>query len=435
MKFSRSVGVVLFAAFFSFSVSGIALARESNGTAAAKAEYEKGQQAFQKRDFQGALDGYRKAIELDPYYAEAHKMYVHVSRVLPALPSVLSGGNPNEDPDLNAKMKAAEEKIIQEYEALVRKDPRNEVYEYGLGWAYYYRDHRKSEQHYLKAIALEPACAHALFDMSLIAEMQGNMVLSCEYMKKAAEAAPDDENFASSYVYQLGDLDKAQQRRMAEKFAERFPKSSRAPGLLARVAQNTDDPAARLTLLERIHKDYPKDTGAATELLNEYGKTDPAKALALAHEVATVEPRWKQTAETQQALFDAGKFISDKKYAEAAAILDKVKPERRGNNDRLELLKAEALNGQQQTGQAYDSLAKVAAITPTDLNLAALLKYGAKLDKTSSDVQTDVARNRSAAAKPIQDFSLEGFGANAGKKLSLADFKGKVVLLNFWYPG
>jgi tetratricopeptide (TPR) repeat protein len=444
-------------------------AKESKGTPEAKAEVEKARQAYRNRDLQAELAAYRKAIELDPYYLEAHERYVAHSRAFPLLSAWFASGNPDPplpgDPQLSEKMKAAAEGVIKQYEGWVRKDPQNAVYQWALGWAYHDVDHAKAEQHYRKAVKLDPQLARGWQSLSQIAEMRGEGKKSREYLRKAAEAVPDDPEYLSRYVDSFKAVDPKQFRKLTLELVDRFPKSDTAPFALWWLAASLDDPAERISILERLRKDYPAQGSRWLRmLLDEYAKTDPAKAVAFAQEMTKVDAEtWQPILDKQQYLFDAARMISEKKYTEAGALLEKVKSEREisVNNDRLELLKTELLDGQKQTAKAYENLSKYVAATPTDASLAALTKYGAKLGKSSAELNADVAKIRLAnsaavlpnspalsaqptpvatnesksALKPISDFALEGYGENAGKKFSLADYKGKVVLLNFWYPG
>jgi thiol-disulfide isomerase/thioredoxin len=47
-------------------------------------------------------------------------------------------------------------------------------------------------------------------------------------------------------------------------------------------------------------------------------------------------------------------------------------------------------------------------------------------------VSADVRNALEAKAKPVKEFTLARYGDE--KKMSLSDYRGKVVLLNFWYP-
>jgi len=53
------------------------------------------------------------------------------------------------------------------------------------------------------------------------------------------------------------------------------------------------------------------------------------------------------------------------------------------------------------------------------------------LGQSISAVREDIRRRRLAAAVPFKDFTLNDL---SGAPVSLADFSGKVILLNFWHP-
>src|SRR4029079_1206430 len=98
----------------------------------------------------------------------------------------------------------------------------------------------------------------------------------------------------------------------------------------------------------------------------------------------------------------------------------------------LAIARAAALEAAGDAPTAYDTLAAVVAKTPSDALIAALESTGRALKKSPEDVAADVARLRDPAAKPAPDFSLPDYPDR--KPVSLADYRGKVVLINFWYP-
>ncbi len=81
---------------------------------------------------------------------------------------------------------------------------------------------------------------------------------------------------------------------------------------------------------------------------------------------------------------------------------------------------------------AYDGLAKQMAESPSEPLRAALLKYGTKLKKDRAEVDADVWRVVEAKATPAKDFTFPRYGDE--KEVSLADYSGRIVLLNLWYP-
>jgi tetratricopeptide (TPR) repeat protein len=84
---------------------------------------------------------------------------------------------------------------------------RQELQQLYLGWAEKYpnkgilqlmlgnlfgNEKSKAEPYYLKAVALDPKLAQGFMELSLIAETRGENEQRRAYLKKAAEAAPED---------------------------------------------------------------------------------------------------------------------------------------------------------------------------------------------------------------------------------------------------
>jgi hypothetical protein len=96
------------------------------------------------------------------------------------------------------------------------------------------------------------------------------------------------------------------------------------------------------------------------------------------------------------------------------------------------LLKAEATDGAGDTAKAYEMI-----VTPLlkamDTPLQSeLVKYGAKLGKSAEQVDQDLWSRRMQKAEVFKEFDLKKLGAD--DRLKLADLRGKVVMVDFWFP-
>jgi len=132
-------------------------------------------------------------------------------------------------------------------------------------------------------------------------------------------------------------------------------------------------------------------------------------------------------------VIDADSLIVHGKAADATATLDKIKlPRFGGDHLVLDLARAKALDASGDTAKAYADLAKVVANTPSDEGRTALVKYGSKLGKDTKQVDADVWAQLDASAKPGIPFSLVNYAT--GKPVATDQYKGKVFLVNFWYP-
>jgi len=163
--------------------------------------------------------------------------------------------------------------------------------------------------------------------------------------------------------------------------------------------------------------------------------TEPSDTLALARDMARALPAaafWRPRVAAQEAMTRAKTFIGDRQFDEALALLENTPPPSGNHGTTWTLLKAEAAAGAGNRERAYKTLVESAAASPDARVDAALPKYAADLGKTSRDVDADVWSMRDARATPAAPFTLPSLGD--GAPVRLADFRGRVVLLAFWYP-
>jgi thiol-disulfide isomerase/thioredoxin len=127
-------------------------------------------------------------------------------------------------------------------------------------------------------------------------------------------------------------------------------------------------------------------------------------------------------------------LVAAKKIQEAYKQLDKLKaPRYSGFANEVALLKSSVINESGNTQGAYDSLVVLEAKTPSDDVKAALVKYGTSLNKNTEQVENDIWAAREKFITKAVDFNLGLY--TSSKTASLADFKGKVMLMTFWFPG
>jgi hypothetical protein len=217
----------------------------------------------------------------------------------------------------------------------------------------------------------------------------------------------------------------------------------------------TEDANEKAALIEQLRREYPDQWKPVTNynhiLFRAYVTTDPAKALAFAQEILkgiendksepTIHeiylryhnPQWKGLAAYAQALVQVRSLMAEKKYAEALALLEKIKPPlSMGDSFQLVLLKAEAANGAGDAAKAYDLIASP-LLKAMDTTLhSELVKYGAKLGKSAEQVDGDLWARRMQKAEPFKEFDLKKMGSD--ERLKLADLRGKVVMVDFWFP-
>ena len=376
----------------------------------------------------------------------------------------------------HAKVKA---QLLATYDKWIKKNPRNAMFYWGKGEVYaFHSEDEQARPWFQKAIAVNPSCAAAWASLSGSAYMFGDVSEQRRDAERALALDPQDRS-GVFFLYALSYFasDPAKFNTIVENRAAKYPDEQNLDYLLMLVAENTPNPEEQQAAYEKIYALYgplsarPSDDldQIMPQLFNLYARNDAAKALRFAEKVAhdrgaaratkaaaekasaantssksTAEPQkpfWQMVADYQKNIVDVRLLIAEKKYADAEALLARndLKPENDydplGQIDRTpyQLTKAEALAGAGQLQNAYDTVRAALLPKPDEALEAALVSYGVKLGKNPAQVRQDVWKAREAKAKPFTPFDLAQYVTD--KDVKLADFRGHIVLVNFWYPG
>ncbi len=305
------------------------------------------------------------------------------------------------------------------------------------------KDYATAERCYRRAIALDPKLPEPYQELALIADFRGDIREELEYRRKATELAPNNPDYAFYYASAMKRADMEKYRVLSLDVAKRFPAHERGAQALYWLAFYTDDAAEKIALLERTRRDFPPakfswSASAMSQLADVYTDTDISKAVALAGELAafstskSAAKEWQDRSDFLKAVIEGRALMEKRQFAEAVARLESAPSLRYANTAIVELLKAEAREKSGAANKAYEGLLATVARTPDDRMGAALADYGRKLGKTPADIDADLWTLRDAEAKPAPEFTLPDYPD--GKPVSLSDFRGKVVLVNFWYP-
>ncbi|HYL15114.1 MAG TPA: redoxin family protein [Terriglobales bacterium] len=425
------------------------------------AEMAKAVAAEKAGDFKSAMDHYRKAAESDPKNVTAHKHYVNMAKYLLVDQKMKEwdGAHPElSSSDESVLSRADEERaaheiqvrrevnssLFDQYQQWSKKYPNNAIFLWALAKTKEESDPRAAEQYYLKAIEIDPKFADAYTFLSLLQDALGDQTSYRETLRKAVAAFPNDPDFLFYYCSAMEDVDREEFKRLSMEIVEKYPESQRAPQALYWLANSAPTPEEEVRLLELLRKKFPPakyqwSSNGMNMLFDIYNQIDRSKALALAEDMVKEDPKpqlgpdtWMRRAKYARAMVQTEKLLDDGKPKSALETINTIVAPRNVNGQCLELLRARAVDATGDTGKAYSDLLKNYSMTPTDNVERTLNEYGEKLGKDHSDVESDIWSLLRATAGPATPFSL--FNYVTRKSSSLSEFRGQVVLLNFWYP-
>ncbi|HWB28480.1 MAG TPA: redoxin family protein [Chitinophagaceae bacterium] len=318
--------------------------------------------------------------------------------------------------------------------------PKSASFPFALGESYYNAESPKAKPYLLKVITLQPKNAKVYLMLSIDAERWGKNDEAREYMGKAAEADPADPSYTFYYADDFRSVDTAMWHKKTWELVKKFPQSERGAQGLYWLAERSNDRKEKIAIGEQLRQLYPPDkfrwseSGMST-LFDAYlqeGMT--TKAIELAKAMAGIDDDFKQSLELANNITAINILAADKKFSEAETKLSGLKVSRySGAADMVSLLKAQIWDAAGKPQMAYDSLLFVQAKKPSDEIKNAITKYGAELGKTKEQAEIDIWALRDKFTKPAPAFTLGMY--TSPKQAKLEDYRGKVVLLTFWFPG
>lgn len=395
-------------------------AKESSGTPAARASFTKGDAAAKAGQLADAIAAFRKAIELDPDFVEAHQRFIETTQR-------------DEAPSSRTPQVVRLKRL---YEGWAKQHPTRAVYKWALGFLEH--EPKKADVFFSEALKIDPAFARAHFSLARNADLRGDWAAERRHLNAAVENNPDNPQYLMRYAQAHKRSDPPRFRELAQRVVEKFPDTPSAAEALYRLAAESSNPERR-AYLERVRASYPPDKfpygWSALSML--YGELlEPSEALALSKQMVTWLPTnktWAGRVAHHEAMARAQTLVREGKFAEALDVIQKTSRPSGAHGTTWVLMKAEAAAGSGQVEQAYATLVESVAATPDGRLQDALAKYATDLRKTPQQVNADVWRIRDAAAVPAPPFQLTN--ARDGKPVQLSDYRGCVVLLAFWFPG
>ena len=393
---------------------------ESSGNPAARPLFAQGDAAARAGKLADAAAAFRQAIDADPDFVDAHQRFIEVTQRL----------------ERSSSRTPSVTRLQDLYEGWARQYPKRAVYQWALGFLNPEAD--KADVFFKRAVAIDPAFARGYFLLAKNADLRGEWTAQRLYLKAAVVSNPDEPRYLLQYGYAQRKSDPSRFREIALQVVDKFPTSQSAAQALYYLAVEAPKPERR-AIYDRLRAHYPFDrfgysASAMSDLYAEL--TQPSEALLLAREMAKALPTnrtWQTRVTVQETLVRGGSLVADSRFADALDLLAKTQRPSGSHGTTWTLLEAEAAAGSGHVDQAYAALLDTAVALPDARVDAALLKYGTTLGKTQRDVDADVWGLRDGRAKVAAAFELPS--ARDGSPVKLADYRGRVVLLAFWFPG
>lgn len=427
-------------------ISGSSTYAQYDGTAAAKQAFQDGEKASESGRYSVAVADYKKAVSLDPNFMEAHQRYLQARIMEPAsagMALMMSGKKltPKQQEDQTAATNKAAEDVIQEYKALIKEHPDKAIYPWALAQVYNEVNPTTEEEYCQQSVHIDSHFSPGYQCLAAIASLRGDDKSAIDFERKVMELDPNSADALANYVYFLRN-DPVAFKPAVMDYIKRFPDSSNAAQMLYSYADKLKDGTERIETLEQLIKQFPpnKFNGAqqgVSVLFGIYDHSNPPKARALAHQLLSVDPTDSDLiadAAYADSMTKAEQEIQDHKPADALVTLKTVKSPfpRQFSMDRKDLLEAHALDMESRTKEAYSNLLAIYVKHPTDEIRAGVDEYGAKLGKKKEEVEMAIWSATQMTSTPEIPFTLKKFTDSS--EVSLADYKGRVVIVDFWFP-
>jgi len=334
--------------------------------------------------------------------------------------------------------------LEKQYIVWMTKYPKSAMVPYSMAKAFLDVESPKAKPYLLKAVAINPKFTAAWVGLWIDGLRWGDDATALNYLTKVVETDPYNASYAFSYAFSFKSIDEEKWRQMSLDVARRFPDQEGGAQALYWLGVLSKDKADKLKFLGLLHDSFAPEKFRWSSIgMSSYFdmllSEDPEKALALAQEMVQKEKEekkiWPDFVRYAQSISKVNVLLKEKKGAEAMVLLDSLKlPSYFQFNKTLPVLKAQANDVDGNTIAAYDSLIETFIKRPSLVVKEAILGYGVKLGKNAVQVDFDIWTSLNANAKIATPFTNLKRYLTPGTA-SLSDYKGKVVLLTYWFPG
>jgi thiol-disulfide isomerase/thioredoxin len=326
--------------------------------------------------------------------------------------------------------------LVLQYRRWMNRFPKSYIIPFAIGKALSLSESPDAREFLLKVAELKPDLAAAWQLLADDAWMRNDSLKVQAYLEKAVKLEPQNPDYAFAYAGTFKKTDPALYRSLYLDIVKKFPTSQRGAQALYWLALNEKDEKQKIAYYELLNEKYANShvdgnrwyVYGMEEYFNHLLFINPPKALEVAR-------RQNQPARVTlaNAVIKATNLLDANKPDSANALIQQVQVRDADLVEPLLLLKSKVADEAHHTWTAYDSLTRYYSKQPGDTVQKMMFYYGSKLGFTNEQIDARIAGLRDSTAKIATDFSLYNY--LTGTNVSLANYRGKVILLTYWFPG
>jgi len=323
--------------------------------------------------------------------------------------------------------------LISQYKIWMRRYPKIATIPSAIGLALAGQERPEAREFLLKAVELNPKLAEDWFQLFAVSWMTDEKDQARNFIQKAMKLDSLNSDYAFSYAYSFRETDTARYQQLALAIIKKFPNSEVASKSLYWLANDEQDVSKKIAYYEELKNGYLqwKSYWRKSALADYYRFAffnDPQKAL----EIARIEkiPKDIVLADT---MIKVRELLSKGNAGAANALIKPVFVHRYLFDEPFILFKAKVADSAHDTRTALDTVEHYYSKRPSIKLRKAMEQYALKLGLTLRNADDDVKKIRDSFATEATDFSLGNY--TTVDSVSLKNFKDKIILLTYWFPG
>jgi thiol-disulfide isomerase/thioredoxin len=338
--------------------------------------------------------------------------------------------------------------LESQYQIWTKKFPKSAIVPFAIGKNLFSNSEPSCEYFLMEAVKRNPNLAEAYYLLSINAQRKQNLEEEINYSKKAEIADKTNGKYAFSAAYVYFEKDKEYADSVMLEVARKFKHNefgAKALFFLAYQENNLTIKKAYLTQLFEIYKNNPSEiynSGMSSLFSLFINQEDYEAAYKVALQVAitndTNRLNWKHLQKTARQFLMVKDLINNNQPDSALKIIDDIKLINSfttsyiyaGNT--LFLLKIKCLIAAGKEELAYQTLLENYSKSPSKKVYQILESTAKTLQKTPEQVDENIKTERYKNIEMATN--LTRINLLDSTKVSISDFKGKVVLLSLWYP-